>query len=120
MQCLARDCAEHGAGPDPPVDLLDEGIFRAARFGTEALLPDTEGHLTPVADLLGRALERATPYASELGCGEQLDALPALMAARGGADRQRALHEIAGMAALLRGLAERTRCQSAPPEPLPP
>jgi glutamate---cysteine ligase / carboxylate-amine ligase len=120
VQCLARDCAEHGGGPDPPVDLVDEGIFRAARFGTQALLPDTEGNLKPVADLLGRALERAAPYASELDCSEPLDALAALMAACGGAGRQRALHDIAGMAALLRGLAERTAGQSPPPGPRSP
>ena len=33
VHCLARDAAEAGPAVDPPAELLEEGIFRAARFG---------------------------------------------------------------------------------------
>ena len=36
VHCLVRDAAEGDPGPDPPAELLEEGIFRAARFGVEA------------------------------------------------------------------------------------
>ena len=53
--------------PDPPAEVLEEGIFRAARFGVQARLPDAEGHLHPVAELLEQALELARDPAAELG-----------------------------------------------------
>ena len=34
--------------PDPPAEVLEEGAFRAARFGVGAELPDPDGRLRPV------------------------------------------------------------------------
>jgi carboxylate-amine ligase len=108
VHCLARHAAEGPPDPDPPGEVLEEGAFRAARFGVQARLPDAEGHLRPVSELLNQALARARPYADELGCADELDTLPGLVARGGGAARQRALHEIAGMDALLRELTALT------------
>jgi carboxylate-amine ligase len=102
--CLARRAAEADAEPDPPSEVLEEGIFRAARFGVHAQLPDAEGRLRPAAELLGDALELVRPHAAELGCADELDGLRSLLARGGGAGQQRASFEIAGMDGLLRDL----------------
>jgi glutamate---cysteine ligase / carboxylate-amine ligase len=106
--CLAHDAAHGDPGPDPPAELLEEGAFRAARFGVAAELPDAEGRLRPVTQLLGAALDVARRHADELGCAEALEGLPELVERGGGAGRQRAVHEVAGMGALLRELTELT------------
>ena len=106
--CLAVHEATSDPGPDMPAEILDEGSFRAGRYGTAAELPDADGDLTPVAELLNEALELARPHAAELGCEGELLVLPHLVESGGGAGRQRALHAIGGMGALLRGLTEET------------
>ncbi len=100
--CLARHEAEAEPSPDPPTEVLEEGIFRAARFGVAARLPDADGSLRPVRELLDDALALAHRYAGELDCGQDLDGLAGLLALGGGAGRQRAAYEIAGMDNLLR------------------
>jgi glutamate---cysteine ligase / carboxylate-amine ligase len=114
--CLARHAAETGPEPDPPAEVLDEGVFRAARFGVSARLPDADGRLRPVDELLHEALVLARRYACDLHCTDQLEALPALMERGGGARRQRASHQIAGMDALLRDLTELTAAGTAQPD----
>ncbi len=104
--CLARHEVEASPSPqpDPPAEVLEEGIFRAARFGVAARLPDAEGNLRPVEALLEDALVLARRHAAELDCADELSELPALLALGGGAGRQRAAYEIAGMDGLLREL----------------
>ena len=102
--CLARHAAEAEPGPHPRPEVLEEGMFRAARFGVAAELPDPDGRLRPVPELLEAALDDASGYADELGCAAALEELPALLRRGGGAGRQRAAHEIGGMGALLREL----------------
>ena len=106
--CLARDAAEREPSASAPPELIEEGLFRAARFGVEARLPDAHGRLRPVDELLRDAQEIAGRHAGELGCEAELEVLPHLLQRRGGAGRQRELYEVAGMDALLRGLAELT------------
>jgi carboxylate-amine ligase len=106
--CLARHAAEADPQPDPPAEVLEEGAFRAARFGVGARLPDADGRLCPVAELLDEALTLAGAHAGELGCVKELARLPALLARGGGAGRQRAAYEIAGMDGLLRELTRLT------------
>jgi glutamate---cysteine ligase / carboxylate-amine ligase len=106
--CLARHAAESDDAPGTPPELVEEGLFRAARFGVEALLPDRAGRLRPARELLDAAIELAQPYAGELGCQDQLTGLPGLLSRAGGAGRQRRIYEIAGMDALLRGLTQLT------------
>src|SRR6185437_11184499 len=79
VHCLARDAAEprsesgrsesgSPAREDPPPELVEEGMFRAARFGVHGRLPDGSGRLTSVSDLLEGVLARAARWAPELGC----------------------------------------------------
>jgi carboxylate-amine ligase len=106
--CLARHAAEAEPPADPPSEVLEEGMFRAARFGVAAMLPDAHGELRSVSDLLEDAIALAGPSAHELGCAGELDGLPALLTRGGGAGRQRAAYEITGMDGLLRDLTRLT------------
>jgi carboxylate-amine ligase len=103
--CLARSAAEQTSSPEVAPEIVEEGMFRAARFGTAARLPDGEGALRPVHELLADALGVARRHAHELGCSDELELLPGLLEREGGAGRQRRFHELAGMGALLRELA---------------
>jgi hypothetical protein len=67
-----RHAAEADPKPDPPVEVLEEGVFRAARFGVGARLPDADGQLRPVSELLDDAL--ALGHAHELHCADELAA----------------------------------------------
>jgi carboxylate-amine ligase len=106
--CLARDAAEHPVAAGTPPELIEEGMFRAARFGVHASLPGPDGQLRPVAELLVEAIRIATRHAAELGCEAELETLPGLLVRGGGAGRQRRMHELAGMDALLRDLTALT------------
>ncbi len=108
VHCLARDAAESGSTAEPPPELVEEGMFRAARFGVRARLPDANGSLRPVDELLGEALGVARRHAPELGCEAELKLLPGLLKRGGGAGRQRHFHAIANMDALLRELTRLT------------
>jgi carboxylate-amine ligase len=108
VHCLARAAAESGAAADPPAELLEEGMFRAARFGVVGQLPDAEGRLRPVTELLAAALVRARPHADELGCAEELGNLDTLVRRGGGAGLQRATYGLAGIDAVARKLTEVT------------
>jgi carboxylate-amine ligase len=113
VHCLARDAAEGEPMPDPPGEVIEEGAFRAARYGVRARLPDAEGRLRPVGELLEDALTLARRHAGELGCVDELERLPGLFERGGGAAGQRALYEIAGMDALLRELTKVTGQESS-------
>jgi carboxylate-amine ligase len=105
--CLARQVAEQSqALPETPAEVIEEGMFRAARFGVDARLPDHDGRLRSVRDLLGEVLPSIAEHAEDLGCTAELELLEPLMGCGGGAGRQRAAYEIAGMDLLLR---EQTR-----------
>ncbi len=109
VHCLARDAAlTPGEGPDPPAEVLEEGIFRAARYGVNARLPDVEGNLRPVGELLGRALAAAGEHAQDLGCVDELESVRNLYESGGGARRQREIYEVSGMRSLLRELTRLT------------
>jgi glutamate---cysteine ligase / carboxylate-amine ligase len=114
VHCLARHAAEADPEPDTPAEVLEEGAFRAARYGVEAQLPDADGRLRPVRELLHDVLALARGHARELDCAEQLEQLPALLERGGGAGRQRAAYEIAGMDGLLRELTRLTGASAAP------
>ncbi len=111
--CLARAAATAPPLPSPPAEILEEGMFRAARFGTRARLPDVTGRLRPVSELLAEALASAREHAADLGCEAELGELAGVLERGGGAGRQRAAHEIAGMDALLRKLLALTTPREA-------
>ena len=115
VHCLAAHHAEHGVDSPSPPEVIEEGLFRAARYGTVAELPGRDGKARPVADVLEDALELCAGVAPRLGCAAELSGLPALRQAGGGAGRQRAVCEIAGMDSLLRELVTQTAGGAAGP-----
>ena len=102
--CLARHAAEGDPEPEPPTEVLEEGMFRAARYGVLARLPDAAGRLRPVGELLEHKIEIVSGQAQELDCVAELEGLRTLLAHGGGAGRQRSAFEIAGMDGLLRDI----------------
>jgi carboxylate-amine ligase len=106
--CLARHAATAPGEPEPAPEILDEGAFRAARFGTEAELPGADGRRRPVRNVLADVLNAVRDHARELGCEDELDATRRLLEHGGGAGRQRATHAIGGLGALLRDTTART------------
>lgn len=106
--CLARAAAEDDRVENMPSELLEEAMFRAARFGVQAELPDGVGELHAVDEVLARALDHVQPYARELGCEDELDLLPALVATGGGAGRQREIYRVSGIDSLVRAMTETT------------
>jgi glutamate---cysteine ligase / carboxylate-amine ligase len=112
VHCLARDAAEADLSPDLPPELLEESIFRAARFGVHAELLDAQGSRLPVSVLLADALARLQGGAHELSCTAELATLPELVGRGGGAGAQRAIYEIAGIDAVARQLTELTGGES--------
>jgi carboxylate-amine ligase len=101
---LCRAAAESDDDPGPAPDLIEEGLFRAARYGVVAHLPDDDGRLRPAHEVLIEALELARPYAAQLDATGSLQRLPGLIRESGGAGRQRAFFAIGGMDSLLREL----------------
>ena len=108
VHCLARHAADSEPEDDPAPEVVEEGIFRAARFGVHGEIPDARGNRRPVAELLEDGLRRARPWAAELGCESELARLPELLHQGGGAGVQRARFEIAGIDAVVRELMART------------
>ena len=89
VQSLALHESRCRAVEEPPAELLDEAVFRAAREGVAATLPDEDDRLRPVSEMLERMIEGVRSAAHELGCEHQLDDLFALLADGGGAGVQR-------------------------------
>jgi len=92
-QCLVvdlqRQFLDGSLGPGPREWVLRQNKWLASRHGNEAMLiVDDDGHRRPVVELTRELVERLSPVARDLGCAEQLSAVPAL-AARPGCVRQR-------------------------------
>ena len=95
--------------PEPPDEILEEGIFRAARWGVAARLPDADGRLRPLPEVLEETLELVAGAASRARLRRTSSrACARLVEAGGGAGRQRAAHAIGGMRTLLRETAATT------------
>ncbi len=100
--CLARHEATAAPAPVPPDEILEEATFRAARWGVAAHLPEVDGSLRPLPEVLAAALELVAGDAQALQCADELDGLFRLVESGGGAGRQRDAHAIGGMGTLLR------------------
>ncbi len=111
--CLAREAASAPARPGPPAEVLEEAIFKAARFGTRARLPDAEGQPRSLPEILRETVPGAREHAQDLGCEAELEGLEGLMA-RSGEARQRETYELAGLEAVLRELVRATNPDGAP------
>jgi glutamate---cysteine ligase / carboxylate-amine ligase len=108
VHALARHEATADPVPGPAPEILEEASYRARRSGVAASLPDPDGTLRPVADVLEEALALARPAAEELGSARELAGIGELVAAGGGAGLQRSDHDRGGMPGVLAGLLERT------------
>lgn len=117
VHCLVRDAAEAEPEADPPPEVLEEGMFRAARFGIQARLPDAHGRLQPVAELLEEAMARAREPAEELCCEEEIARLPDLLRRGGGAEMQRERFQRGGLDGVLAELTRATADLPSPPTP---
>jgi carboxylate-amine ligase len=106
VHCLAREAATGPPVPAPPSEILDEGAFRAARYGMQAELPGPDGRHRPAVEILDSILSRIGAHALELGCEAELATLGQLVSAGGGAARQREAYRAGGMETLLRALIE--------------
>ena len=76
VHALARHEADAPEVAAPAEELLDEAMYRAARYGVDGSLPDAEGALRPVGAVLTEALALAGPHARELGCEAELEGHP--------------------------------------------
>lgn len=112
VHALARMSVEE-RGPWEHRDVLMESSFRAARDGLDATLWH-DGALRPVAELARATVERARPYAHELGSESALEEIERLVAEGNGAIRQRAAFASGGLPAVLGELVDET----AQPGPL--
>ncbi len=108
VHALGRFHATAPPGEDPPAELVEEGSFRAGRFGVAGTLPGPDGTPRPVADLAHAAVARAREHADDLGCRDAVDAVADLVRRGGGAARQREAHALGGMPMLLRELTALT------------
>jgi glutamate---cysteine ligase / carboxylate-amine ligase len=102
LQALAAN-SPYRHGRDTGLGSAREVTVRGwPRSGVSARLPDADGRLRPVRELLDDALVLARAHAAELG------RLNSLLARGGGAGRQRAAYAITGMDGLLRELTALT------------
>jgi glutamate---cysteine ligase / carboxylate-amine ligase len=94
VQCAVRLEATEGWADESIAarpEVLEENRFLATRDGIRAAFLDPEREACrPARDVLAELLAACGPYAGELGCAEQLAAIPAL-AAEPGHQRQRIL-----------------------------
>lgn len=109
VHAFARYAADAEPVEGPPAEILDEASFRAGRAGVAATLPDDDGRLRPVPELLEELVERVRPGARELRCERELDGLTDLLADGGGAGVQRAACGDGDFAALLETLVAGAR-----------
>jgi carboxylate-amine ligase len=112
VHCLAHHEADAPPGPSPAPEILEEASYRAGREGVAAQLPEVDGALRPLADVLTETLELARPAAVELSCVGELEGIHDLLRDGGGAGMQRADHQRGDMPEVLRGLCERTAGRS--------
>src|SRR3954451_10607053 len=83
-----------------PREALVEASFAAHRDGLDARLP-LDGALRPAREVIRATLERARPFARDLGAEDALGGIERILAEGNGADRQRAAFARGGMAAVL-------------------
>jgi glutamate---cysteine ligase / carboxylate-amine ligase len=112
VQAAVADlCARHDAGDPLPVHevmVIEENRWRAARYGLDGDMVDTETErLRPARDVVGDLLDRLQPAAGRCGSAGGL-ALARALLDRDLPAEHRAIAEGRGLPALCRTLAERT------------
>jgi carboxylate-amine ligase len=107
VHALARAVAEDPADSVPPREAIAWSKFRAARDGLDAQILDG-GRLVPLPHAARAAIERALPYAREVGAQDALAGIERMLREGGGAARRRAAHARGGIDAMLAQLVEET------------
>ncbi|MEP6852310.1 MAG: glutamate--cysteine ligase [bacterium] len=78
--------------PEPRPWLVRENKWRAARYGLDAeIIVDGSGHTEPVTKAVTDLVEDLLPTARRLGCSEELETIPRLIARGASYQRQRAM-----------------------------
>jgi carboxylate-amine ligase len=98
---------ETSAPADLPREVLVESSFRAGRDGLDATVWH-DGALRPVRERAAAAVERARPYARDLGADAALEEVERILGEGNGAERMRAAHAEGGMARVLDRLVAET------------
>ncbi|MGZ4188100.1 MAG: carboxylate-amine ligase [Solirubrobacteraceae bacterium] len=112
VHALARRAAdEHG--PWERREVLMESSFRAARDGLAATIWH-DGAMRPVPEVARAAINRARPYARELGSEAALEEVERLLVEGNGAMRQRVAFSQGGMRGVLAALVRETAAQYRP------
>ena len=111
LAALVRALAWEGAQAPPAVNDPSEALawsaFRASRDGVFATILE-DGSLRPLGDVAQATVRRLRPIARELGDEEALDAVGHIVAAGGGAARQRAAFARGQLPGMLRTLVDET------------
>jgi carboxylate-amine ligase len=109
VQALARMEAErrHDRAGMPSAAALDEVSFLAARDGLDAQVPHGNGRVA-LREAAWELLERAEPYARDLGSEPELNGLATILEEGNGARRQRAALVNGGPEAVLNLLVRET------------
>ncbi|MBO9523654.1 MAG: YbdK family carboxylate-amine ligase [Nocardioidaceae bacterium] len=108
VQGLARAAVERPVLVEMPAPVLAENDFRAARYGLNARLADSDGMLRPARKLAAGLVAQARAALGTDGLDGPLDAIIRLLVAETEPERQRRLHQQHGMPALLDDLVLRT------------
>jgi carboxylate-amine ligase len=105
---LVMAAAENASDlPEPPREVLVESSFRAGRDGLDATVWH-DGALRPLRELAQAALERARPYARDVGADAALEEVERILRDGNGAARMRAAHAEGGMARVVERLLAET------------
>ncbi len=76
--------------------LIEENMWRAQRYGIQGSLMDFgQGTLTPMAELIDEIIVELEQDAQELGCADELHAVPEILIRGTSADRQVAVYDAA-------------------------
>jgi carboxylate-amine ligase len=106
---LVMGAADEGAthAEELPREVLVESSFRAGRDGLEATVWH-DGALRPVRELAAAAVERARPYARDVGADAALEEVERILRDGNGAARMRDAHAEGGMARVVERLIAET------------
>ncbi|MCB0909639.1 MAG: YbdK family carboxylate-amine ligase [Nocardioidaceae bacterium] len=115
VQGIARAAVERPLFEDLPSEVLAENDFRAARFGLDARIVDSNGTMRPMRMIAGQALTRAREALRGDGLDAALDTVAHQLWEPSEAARQRRVFRDEGLPALLSDLTDRSNSVAVQP-----